>query len=87
MDFNARRTSAMKHRSSFVHTSDEPLHDSGCYEKKTSLSSSKQISLTVDLFHENHEEIKEQGEDVEQALLNKKEIPIDEEQKITTTNS
>jgi hypothetical protein len=87
IDVNTRRASVMKLVSSFGHTSDEPLHDSACYEKKTPLSPSKQIPLTVDLYPEGQEELKEQDEDVEQALLNKQDIPIDNEQNITTTNS
>src|ERR1700735_3451247 len=39
---DVRRTSAMRHMSTLVHTTDEPLHDPACYEKKTSISSSKQ---------------------------------------------
>ena len=86
-DVNARRASVVKHRSSFIHSSDEPLHDSACYEKKTPLSPGKQIPLTVDLFPDDREEIKEQDEDVQQALLTKQQTPIDNEQKLFTTNS
>jgi hypothetical protein len=72
----ARRSSTMKYMSTLVHASDEPLHDPACYEKKTSLPLSKQIPHTVELFPEKNED-----EDVEETLLTKQEILINEEQK------
>lgn len=71
---NARRTSAMKQMSNLVHASDEPIHDSACYEKRTSLSPSKTVPLTVDLFPANHDDLREQDEDVKEAFLTKQEI-------------
>ena len=38
VDRNARRSSTIKYMSSLVHASDEPLHDSACYDKKKILS-------------------------------------------------
>jgi hypothetical protein len=74
VDANARRTSAMKYMSTLVHASDEPLHDSACYERKASLSpSSKQIPTTIDLFSEKNE-------DVKVALLAKRDISNDDDE-------
>jgi hypothetical protein len=87
IDPNTRRTSGKKCMSSLVHTSDEPLHDPACYEKKMSLISSKQIQYTVDLFPENNKNLKQHDEDVKEALLTKQDIPIDDEQKMTISNS
>jgi hypothetical protein len=77
----ARLTSAKKRISSLVHITDEPLHDPACYEKKAPLFLSKQIPLTVDLFHENNENLKQKDEDAQEALLTEQDVPIDDEQK------
>ena len=49
-------------------TSDEPLYNSACYQKKTSLS--KRIPLTVNLFSEHNHNVKQQDEDAKEALIN-----------------
>jgi hypothetical protein len=84
---NSNASGGKKCMSTFVHTSDEPLHDPACYEKKTSLSPSKQIPLTIDLYSDNNENVKQQDEDVKEALLTEQDISIDAEQKITILNS
>ncbi|CAF0753159.1 unnamed protein product [Rotaria sp. Silwood1] len=87
VDLNARHTSAMKYMSSLVHASDEPIHDSACYEKKTLLSPSKQSSHTIDVFLDNNENVKAQDEDAKEALLTKQDIPTDYERKTTISDS
>ena len=78
VDGGSRRASAMKYVSTLVHTSDEPLHDSACYEKKTPMSSSsKQTSYTVDLFP--NENLKQQDEEATQALLTKEDALIEDD--------
>jgi len=86
-DMNVRRINGKKCLSTLVHTSDEPLHDPACYEKKTPLSPSKQISLTVDLYPDNNDNLKQQDEDVKEALLTKQDISNDDEQKMTILNN
>lgn len=80
-DATTRRISGMKYMSNLPHITDEPLHDSACYEKKISSSPSKQIFHTIDLYSNNKEKVKQQDEDVKEALLNKQEIINDDEQK------
>jgi hypothetical protein len=84
---NSNASGGKKCMSTLVHTSDEPLHDPACYEKKTALSPSKQIPLTIDLYPDNNENVKQQDEDVKEALLTEQDISIDAEQKITILNS
>lgn len=81
VDVNARHTTGMKYMSSLVHASDEPLHDSACYEKKTLLSPTKQTPHTVDLFHDNNEVSKPQDEDAKVALLTKQDASNEDERK------
>ncbi|CAF0862249.1 unnamed protein product [Adineta ricciae] len=50
IDFNARRLSAWKTTAYVSVAPDEPLHDSACYEKKTSETSLSHIPHTVDLY-------------------------------------
>ena len=81
IDYYARRLSALKYASSHPPTSDEPLHDPACYDKKTS-SSVLHIPHTVDLYLEvnenNHRLQKEHDEDAKEALITKQEIAMDE---------
>ena len=81
IDAKARRPSTMKYMSSLVHVNDEPLHDSACYEKKTSLSPSKPMPHIVDLFNEPKGRGKSGDEDAKEALLAKRDLPVDDEQK------
>lgn len=68
-DATARRPSTVKYLSNLGHASDEPIHNSACYEKKTPISPSE----TVDLFPINHGNVKEEDEDIKEALLQKDE--------------
>jgi len=87
MDFNAGRLNALKDLSSHPPTSDEPLYDPACYEKKLLLSP---ISHTVDLYSEVNENIyriiKEEDEDAKEVLITKQDISIDDEQKENLLN-
>ena len=81
-DLNIHRSSEVKCMSSLVHSHDEPLHDSACYEKKTSLSPSKQIPHTVTLYPESSETVKiNNDDDVKQALLARSSLPKDDKRK------
>jgi hypothetical protein len=77
-DGNSRRSSAMKYVSTVVHASDEPLHDSACYEKKT------QIPHTIDLFPNENENLKQHDEDSKQALLTHQDTLIEEDEQRDT---
>ena len=78
---NTRRTSTMKHMGNLLEATEEPLHDPACYEKKTPLSPTKQMGHTIDLYSETKDKMKQQDEDVKQALLNQQETINDNEQK------
>jgi hypothetical protein len=80
-DINARRTSIMKYRPSLVHTTDEPLHDPACYEKKTPLPP-KQVPFALDLFPDTNETLKSHDEDVKDALITKQDTSIEDERKM-----
>ncbi|CAF3690391.1 unnamed protein product [Rotaria socialis] len=86
-DVNTRHMNATKYMSSLVHASDEPLHDSACYEKKTLLSPSQQAQHTVELFQDNTEISKPQDEDAKEALLAKQDISTEYEPKNTISDS
>ncbi|CAF0970674.1 unnamed protein product [Rotaria sp. Silwood1] len=90
MDYNARRLSILKYISSHPPTSDEPLYDPGCYDKKTPLSSLTHIPHTIDLYTEinenNYRTPKEHDEDAKQALITKTDIPMDTERKENILN-
>ena len=74
VDGSARRPSTVKYVSNLGHASDEPLHNSACYEKKTTLSPSENVPLTVDLFPVNHGDEKDRDDDVKEALLSKQDM-------------
>jgi hypothetical protein len=78
-DLNARRLSALKYISSHPPTCDEPLHDPACYGKKIPLSSVLPIPHTVDLYPEH-------DDDAQQALITKRDIQIEDEQKENVLN-
>jgi hypothetical protein len=78
---NVRRASTMKYMSSLVHVNDEPLLDSACYATKSSLTLTKPIPHRIDLFVETNECVKLPGEDAKEALLTKRDSPLDDERK------
>ena len=84
-DIQGRRTSAAKCRSSLVQSTDEPLHDPACYEKKATVTSTKQTPLSIDLFPDANENLKIQEDDVQEALLTVQDNPIAEEGKGVTS--
>lgn len=70
LDLTARRLSVLKSLSTHPLTSDEPLHDAACYEKKHPLTSSTgHIPHTVDLYPETNEKTKDHDEDAKEALI------------------
>ena len=78
---NTLRGSTVRYKSSLVHVNDEPLHDPGCYEKKSALSPSKPMPHTIDLFSDTNGRGKSSDEDAKEALLTKRDLPVDDEQK------
>ncbi|CAF1375250.1 unnamed protein product [Adineta ricciae] len=83
-DTQGRRTSTAKCRSSLVQSTDEPLHDPACYEKKVPVTSMKQLPLSIDLFPDGNENVKIQEDDAQEALLIVHDNPIAEEGKNVT---
>ncbi|CAF2541144.1 unnamed protein product [Rotaria sp. Silwood2] len=88
IDYNVRRLSILKYISSHPPTSDEPLFDPGCYDKKSPLSSVTHIPHTIGLYTEinenNYRTTKERDEDAKEALITKTDISIDDERKENT---
>ncbi|UJR35917.1 hypothetical protein I4U23_028659 [Adineta vaga] len=84
-DIQGRRASTLKCRSSIVQSTDEPLHDPACYEKKVPITSMKQIPFTLDLFPDAHENLKLHEDDVKEALLTVQDNPITDEKNIATS--
>ncbi|CAF1401666.1 unnamed protein product [Rotaria sordida] len=89
-DYNVHRLSVLKYISSHPPTSDEPLYDPVCYEKRSPLSSLTHIPHTIDLYAEVNENdyrtTKEHDEDVKEALITQTNIPIDDERKENILN-
>jgi hypothetical protein len=73
LDSHAGRLSALKSNSNQPLTSDEPLHDPGCYEKKTLISSSVHLPHAVDLYMEVNEKTQEYDDDGKEAFITKQE--------------
>jgi hypothetical protein len=76
-DLNAHRLSTLKYLSDHPLTSDEPLHDPACYEKRTPLSSLLHIPHAVDLYPDVHEDDAKEslittGRDIQQNRLYEK---------------
>ena len=79
-EMNSRRLSTIKYMSGLANTSDEPLHDSACYEKKASVIPAKPLLCAVDLYtNRNDGSGKVTDEGVHEALLAKRDVSHDDD--------
>ena len=92
MELNARRLSALRSLSNPPPSSDEPLFDPACYEKRAHSPPRLQTPHTVELFpeaNENHRRTtgeRDGDEDLKEALITKETSPLDEQQRETSLN-
>ena len=81
-EINSRRLSTIKYMSGLANTSDEPLHDSACYERKASVTPEKPSLCAVDLYAtRNDDGGKVTDEGLTEALLTKRDASHDDEQR------